>query len=149
MRGNSVSRPLMVGMMSDFPTPLKNIFSSDWRLSSIKKNSIGDLDHIAEWAAFHHEKLDDSGYPFHIQSERINTGARIMAVAGIFTALCEDRPYRKRMEGKQIEAIMKSQIENNALDKKIVNLLIENFEEISSHVFEMKFSNIMINNYNA
>lgn len=115
-------------------------------------NTIGGLDHIAEWAAFHHEKLDGAGYPFHIGAEKINTGSRIMAVADIFTAIAEDRPYRKGMERKKIETILKSQVENNALDKKIVNLLIENFEEISTHVkekqtisrevFEMKFSNI-------
>jgi hypothetical protein len=26
---------------------------------------IDGLDKVAEWAAFHHEKLDGSGYPFH------------------------------------------------------------------------------------
>jgi len=115
-------------------------------------NTIGGLDHIAEWAAFHHEKLDGTGYPFHVGAEKINTGARIMAVSDIFTAISEDRPYRKGMERKKIETILVSQVENNALDKKIVNLLIENFEGISSvvkekqlesfEVFEMKFSNI-------
>lgn len=115
-------------------------------------NTIGGLDHIAEWAAFHHEKLDGTGYPFHIGAEKINAGARIMAVSDIFTAIAEDRPYRKGMERKKIETILMSQVENNALDKKIVNLLIENFEEIlrivkekqleSLELFEMKFSNI-------
>ena len=115
-------------------------------------NTIGGLDHIAEWAAFHHEKLDGSGYPFHVGADKINTGARIMAASDIFTAIAEDRPYRKGMERKKIETILMSQVKSNALDKKIVNLLIENFEEISSavkekqleslEVFEMKFSKI-------
>lgn len=115
-------------------------------------NTIGGLDQIVEWAAFHHEKLDGSGYPFHVGAEKINTGSRIMAVADIFTAIAEDRPYRKGMERKQIEITLKSGVEKNHLDKKIVNLLIENIGEISSQVkekqllshelFEMKFSNI-------
>ena len=46
-------------------------------------STIGGLDLIAEWSAFHHEKLDGSGYPFHIKVDKINTGARIMAVADI------------------------------------------------------------------
>lgn len=114
-------------------------------------NTIGGLDYIAEIAAFHHEKLDGSGYPFHVGSEQINTGSRIMAVSDIFTAITEDRPYRKGMERKKIELILKSQIENKALDKRIVNLLLENFDEISTNVkekqlvslelFERKFSN--------
>ena len=99
-------------------------------------NTIGGLDNIAEWSAFHHEKLDGSGYPFHIGAEKINTGSRIMAVADIFTALSEDRPYRERMARKQIETIMKSQVQNNVLDKRIVALLLENFEEISLQVME-------------
>lgn len=61
--------------------------------------TIGGLQHIAEWAAFHHEKLDGSGYPFHYKADRISTGSRIMTVADIFTALAEDRPYRKGMSG--------------------------------------------------
>ena len=75
-----------------------------------------------------------------------------MAVSDIFTAIAEDRPYRKGMERKKIETILMSQAENNALDTNIVKLLIENFEDISSkvkekqleslEVFEMKFSNI-------
>jgi len=115
-------------------------------------NSIGGLDHIAEWAAFHHEKLDGSGYPFHAGAEKVNTGARIMAVSDIFTALAEDRPYRKGMEREQIIKILKSQVENNALDKNVVNIPINNIEVVSTKVkekqlasldvFNMKFANI-------
>jgi HD-GYP domain-containing protein (c-di-GMP phosphodiesterase class II) len=60
-------------------------------------HTIGGLRQIAEWAAFHHERLDGSGYPFHYESSRIGTGSRIMAVADIFTAVAEDRPYRSGM----------------------------------------------------
>jgi len=112
-------------------------------------STIGGLGLIAEWAAFHHEKLDGSGYPFHVTEERINIGARIMAVADIFTALAEDRPYRRGMERRQIEDILKSQTANKALDGSIVNILLENFEEIwtnvkskqmiSKDIFEKKF----------
>jgi len=105
-------------------------------------NAIGGLDQIAEWAAFHHEKLDGSGYPFHVGGEKINTGSRIMAVSDTFTALAEDRSYRKGMERKKIEIILKSQVKNNVLDKKIVNLLIENFEEVSSEVKEKQFESL-------
>ncbi len=116
-------------------------------------NSIGELEDIAEIAAFHHERLDGTGYPFHVGAEKINTCARIMAVADIFTALTEDRPYRKGMKKKEIKKILKSLSQSNALDKKIVNLLLENFEEISRHVkekqlvsreeFEITFSDII------
>jgi len=41
-------------------------------------NTIGGLDEIASWAGFHHEKLDGTGYPFHISSGAISTGGKIM-----------------------------------------------------------------------
>lgn len=99
-------------------------------------NSIGGLDHIPEWAAFHHEKLDGSGYPFHVNSEKLETASRIMAVADIFTALAEDRPYRSRMQRDAIERILENLAKNNGIDKKIVGLLFENYEEVLIHVKE-------------
>ena len=47
---------------------------------------------IANWAAFHHEKLNGKGYPFHLDASSLDTGARIMAVADIFSAITEVRP---------------------------------------------------------
>jgi len=99
-------------------------------------NSIGGLQRIAEWAAYHHEKLDGSGYPFHCTNEEIGTGSRIMAVADIFTAISEDRPYRKGMEKDEICKILKNQADNNLLDKRIVALLFDNYEAISLKVKE-------------
>lgn len=99
-------------------------------------DSSGGLHRIAEWAALHHERLDGSGYPFHYKGNEINTGARIMAVADKFTALLEDRPYRKGMDRNQIYQIIKSKADNKLLDKKIVDLLFDNFNEIYSHVKE-------------
>ncbi len=97
-------------------------------------STIGGLGPIAEWAAFHHEKLDGSGYPFHVAADQINVGARIMSVADVFTALSEDRPYRKGMSRKEIVEILVSLTEKQVLDKLIVRILMENFEEISARV---------------
>ena len=112
-------------------------------------STIRGLDLIVKWAAFHHERLDGSGYPFHINADKLNIGARIMAVADIFTALTEDRPYRKGMEPKRIKNILRSQIIDNALDEHVVNILFDNYEDIaakvkakqkiSKEIFERKF----------
>lgn len=99
-------------------------------------NTIGGLQQIAEWAAYHHEKLDGSGYPFHCKADELSTGARILMVADIFTALAEDRPYRKGMSREGISQIIKQFSDRQLLDTKIVNLLFENFDEIFSHVAE-------------
>ena len=99
-------------------------------------NSIGGLGHIPEWAAFHHEKLDGSGYPFHVNDEKLSTGSRIMTVADIFTALTEDRPYRAGMQRDEIKRILENVAKNNEIDKRIVDLLFENYEEVVVHVKE-------------
>jgi HD-GYP domain-containing protein (c-di-GMP phosphodiesterase class II) len=97
-------------------------------------NSIGGLQRITEWAAFHHEKLDGSGYPFHLNAEEIGTGSRIMTVSDIFTAISEDRPYREGMGRDKIYKIIKNQANENLLDKRIVELLFDNYDVINNHV---------------
>lgn len=43
----------------------------------------------------HHERLDGSGYPLGLAGEAIVIEARITAVADVFEAICEPRPYRR------------------------------------------------------
>ncbi len=93
-------------------------------------STIRDMRLIAEWAAFHHEKLDGSGYPFHIDASKINTGARIIAVADIFTALAENRPYRSPMGKSDIMSVLKGLCSKNHLDKHVVGMLESNYDAI-------------------
>lgn len=101
-------------------------------------STIGGIKQIAEWAAYHHEKLDGSGYPFHCRSDELGTCARIMMVADIFTAVAEDRPYRKGMSREGIVQVLKQFSDRELLDTRIVNLLFDNYEEISSYVAEIQ-----------
>ncbi len=103
-------------------------------------NTIGGLKQIAEWAAYHHEKLDGSGYPFRCRHEDLSTGSRIMAVADIFTALNEDRPYRPGMNREGVTRILQQFSDNGLLDKNIVKLLLENYGAISEFVSEKQQS---------
>jgi HD-GYP domain-containing protein (c-di-GMP phosphodiesterase class II) len=63
--------------------------------------SIGGLERITDWAAFHHEKLNGEGYPFHLDYSKLDIGSRIMAVSDIFVALREDRPIEKSWKKKK------------------------------------------------
>lgn len=101
-------------------------------------NTIGDLGEIPAWAAFHHEKLDGSGYPFHLTSDAIDTGGKIMAVADIFTALSEDRPYRKGMARGPIENILSTHAGENLLDSEITTLLLDNYDDIFLKINEAR-----------
>lgn len=99
-------------------------------------HSIDRLERVAEWAAFHHEKLDGSGYPFRMKAEYINTGARIMAVADIFTALTEDRPYRRGMPVDQALGILADQATAGKVETRMVALLGDHVQEIAEQVKE-------------
>jgi len=51
-----------------------------------------------------------------------------MAVADVFTALREDRPYRPGLGKRIIEEIMGKMVMNNALDGKIVKTLFDIYD---------------------
>lgn len=89
---------------------------------------------IAETAAFHHEKLNGKGYPFHRSSIDLSQEARLMAVADIYTAISEDRPYRDGMGKDDIIRIMTDMAGRNEIDKDILGVLIDNFDDIKNSV---------------
>jgi len=53
------------------------------------------LGSVALMVRHHHERFDGKGYPDRLAGMHIPLGARIMAVADMFVAMTEDRPYRK------------------------------------------------------
>ncbi len=91
---------------------------------------IDGFEEINQWAAFHHEKLNGEGYPFHLTSPDLSTGSRIMTVADIFSALVEDRPYRKGLHQHQVAEIMNRMVETKSIDREIVQLLMDNYQEL-------------------
>ena len=87
------------------------------------------LEDINQWANFHHERLDGSGYPFHMPAERIPLESRIVAVSDVFTALTEERPYRRGMSGREALTILQGMADNGALDRDLVALMADHREE--------------------
>jgi len=88
---------------------------------------LSDHPHIKEWAAFHHERLNGTGYPFRLDASQLSLGARIMAVADIFQALHEDRPYRKGLSLSEITPIMTKMADNNEIDPDLTDLLLSSY----------------------
>lgn len=86
---------------------------------------------IADWAALHHEKLNGNGYPFHRSKGEIPFGARIMTVADIFSALTEDRPYRRSMEKEKVIALLREDVQHGLLSQQIVELLVDHYDAIN------------------
>jgi HD-GYP domain-containing protein (c-di-GMP phosphodiesterase class II) len=102
-------------------------------------STINGIQHIAEWAAYHHERLDGSGYPFHVDARQLSVGSRIMAVADTITALTEPRPYRSAMKSQEILATLKDMGGKNYLDKNIIRLVNENFDLVQAAKTKQQF----------
>lgn len=66
--------------------------------------SIHSLKPVMPIVLYHRERYDGSGYPDHLMGNQIPMGARIVALVDAFTAMIEDRPYRK---GKSVEVAIR------------------------------------------
>jgi putative nucleotidyltransferase with HDIG domain len=91
---------------------------------------IREFDTIRSWASLHHERLDGSGYPYRLKGESLPLGSRILAVADVFVALTEDRPYRTEMNRTGLTGILESMANKGALDRNLVRLLLENYDRV-------------------
>lgn len=92
---------------------------------------IEGFEEIADWAGFHHEKLNGRGYPFHFDSGFLSLGSRIMTVADIFSAITEERPYRKPMSREQAMKVMWENVERGEICRDIVQLLEDNYDAVN------------------
>lgn len=99
---------------------------------------IEGLEVVNEWGSFHHERLDGSGYPFGIKGEALSLGSRIMAIADVFTALIEDRPYRRGMDiGEALDNI-RNLVRANKLDGYVFSILERNVVPIGERLSSIK-----------
>lgn len=87
---------------------------------------------IWHWACNHHEKLTGRGYPFHRTLEDLDIGDRILAVADIFSAITEERPYRAGMTRSQASDVLHGDVERDNICGDVVTLLLDNYEQVDS-----------------
>ena len=67
---------------------------------------VAAFDEIAILATEHHERLDGNGYPNRLSAADLSVESRILAVADIYGALSEHRPYRSALPASKIISIM-------------------------------------------
>jgi putative nucleotidyltransferase with HDIG domain len=91
---------------------------------------IKGFEHIAEWAGNHHETLIGDGYPFQHEETELSVEARIIAIADIFQALAQDRPYRKALSPEAILTELQELADAGKIDRDIVRLTAENIDTI-------------------
>ncbi|MBU5478688.1 HD domain-containing protein [Eubacterium sp. MSJ-13] len=86
-------------------------------------SKVDGFEEIRDLAAFHHERLDGSGYPFGKKADELNQLQRIMACADIYQALTEKRPYKDGMSHKKACGILRDMADKNWIDKDITDVI--------------------------
>lgn len=86
-------------------------------------SKVDGFEEIRDLAAFHHERLDGSGYPLGKKAAELSTLQRIMACADIYQALTEKRPYKDGMSHEKACEILKDMADKNWIDKNITEVI--------------------------
>jgi putative two-component system response regulator len=74
---------------------------------------LAPLTHLREVIGYvrsHHERVDGTGYPDHLEGDAIPLGARILGAAEVFDALTTSRPYQDKMAPEEAVARMRDLI---------------------------------------
>lgn len=87
---------------------------------SYKILSDAGISNITKWAAYHHEKLDGTGYPLGLTGEHLGKWERLMGCLDIYQALTEECPYKKGMNHAAVITIMENMASMNKIDGDIV-----------------------------
>ncbi|MDP2805327.1 MAG: HD domain-containing protein [Gallionellaceae bacterium] len=94
----------------------------------ILKNIKG-MEEISLWAAQHHERVNGSGYPYQLHEGELSLEARIIAVADVFQALAQNRPYRDSLKPEEILPILKEQVQSGKIDGEVVDCVEAHVQE--------------------
>lgn len=80
---------------------------------------------FAAAAGDHHERLDGSGYPAGKRGDQLSPSARLLAVADMYAALREPRPYRNAYSQKQALSALLSSAEAGVIDQAWSRALLD------------------------
>jgi HD-GYP domain-containing protein (c-di-GMP phosphodiesterase class II) len=83
---------------------------------------------IAIVAGEHHEKLDGSGYPNRLTASDLAIESRIIAVADVYGALSENRPYREGLHHEEIVPILDN-LAGRQLDGDCIEALLHHLNQ--------------------
>jgi len=81
------------------------------------------LNYAKEFAGFHHEKWDGSGYPYGLKGYNIPLPGRLMAIADVYDALISKRTYKKTYSHEEAAVII-SEGKGTHFDPTLVDAFI-------------------------
>jgi len=91
----------------------------------------GNVDDDVKFIAInHHEKINGEGYPKQLDDKSIYFFDRIVAIADIFSALCQARSYKKEFKKDKVIKILIDMAMQDHVDPKVALVAIEFFDEI-------------------
>ncbi|PIU35661.1 MAG: phosphohydrolase, partial [Sulfurimonas sp. CG07_land_8_20_14_0_80_36_56] len=93
---------------------------SDYEHTTILKNI----------TSYHHERMNGEGYPHKLKGSQIPMESKIVAVADVFDAMSNPRPYHKGHSIEETFEHLQSNI-GTLFDSDCVNALVERKEEVS------------------
>jgi putative nucleotidyltransferase with HDIG domain len=67
---------------------------------------IGAFDELMPIITQHHERYDGTGYPLGLAGNEIDIKARILAVADVYDAMTNPRPYRDSVDPQEVLAMI-------------------------------------------
>lgn len=100
-----------------------------------------ELQSVAKYILFHHERFDGNGYPKGLKGEEIPLLSRILAVADSYDAMVNDRCYRKAMPKEEAIAEIK-RCSGSQFDPKVTDYFLKALEKIDSEDNALKQNNI-------
>lgn len=118
------------------PGPLDADEMAQMQLHAVRSkallDSVSGFEDISVWGASHHERMNGSGYPSGVAAGSLPLPSRIVAVADVFTAITEDRPYRRGMSLDVACDVLRQQAHASLLDADLVALLLERISEVDA-----------------
>lgn len=82
------------------------------------------LRYAQEFARYHHERWDGTGYPEGLSGEEIPLSGRIMAIADVYDALISKRVYKNDFSHNEAVNLIKSQ-SGKQFDPELVTVFLE------------------------
>lgn len=98
----------------------RHAHSAASRLEPMFSNLLGLTDSIAS----HHERLDGSGYPAGLTGTAIAPGARLLAVADVYSAIASPRPHRPAADPRTALTETLMEAERGSLDRAVAERLL-------------------------
>jgi len=87
-------------------------------------HSFDDLQDVARFVEYHHERWDGKGYPEGLMGTQIPLVSRILTIADSFDAMTSDRPYRRAISLEKAYEEMETN-SGSQFDPELVPIFVE------------------------